>query len=374
MRVLIAPDKFKDSLSAEEVCSAINIGIKKFDSSVVIGLNPLADGGEGSLDVIENHLVCKRISSIAQDSIGRVITADYLLSGDKAYLELAQANGLQSLKKSERNPLFTSSFGTGKLILDAINKGAKEINLFLGGSSTNDAAIGLMSALGVKFISADGELLKPIGDNLALISSLDMSNLRFNTDTISFYVFSDVDNLLYGKNGAAFTFAGQKGASREEIIRLNSGLINFSNVVKDCCGIDISKIKGGGAAGGIAAGMYGLLNATIRSGINEIIRITGLDQKMKNFDLIITGEGRLDISSFSGKVVGKVIELAKVYNKKVLVFVGENALNNSFALSGNIINVDSILQHSNTKEDAISNASDYLKEMVVQNISKIKIN
>ena len=373
MRVLIAPDKFKDSLSAEEVCNAINTGIKKFDLSITTNLHPLADGGEGSLSVIEKHLVCNRVSGKVRDSIGRDVTAEYLLSGDLAYFELAQANGLESLKESERNPLFTNSFGTGQSILDAIDRGAKEINLFLGGSSTNDASIGLINALGVRFFDSEGKFLKPIGKNLHLISRIDMTDLRFNPDIISFNVFSDVENPLYGKNGAAYMFAGQKGASLEEIISLNIGLINFSNVVNDSFGIDISKVKGGGAAGGIAAGMYGLLNATIKSGIDEIIRITGLEQKMEDFDIIITGEGRLDISSFLGKVVGKVIGLAEVYKKKVLILVGENSLDKSYELSGNVINVDSILQYSTTKEDAIRNAADYLKEMIAQNISKVGI-
>ncbi len=373
MRVLIAPDKFKDSLSAEEVCDAINTGIKKLDPSIKTDLYPLADGGEGSLRVIEKHLVYNRISGETKDSIGRNVTADYLLRGDIAYLELAQVNGLESLNESERNPLFTSSFGTGKLILDAIKRGAKTINLFLGGSSTNDAAIGLMNALGVKFIDAKGHSLEPIGKNLTLVSKIDMSDLRFNPDLISFNVFSDVENPLYGKNGAAYAFAGQKGASREEIVSLNNGLFNFSKIVNDSFGIDISKVKGGGAAGGIAAGMFGLFNATIKSGIDEIIRITGLDQKMKDFDIIITGEGRLDFSSFSGKVVGKVIELAEMNNKKVLVLVGENLLDKSYVLSSNVINVDSIMSYSTTKKEAISNASDYLEEMVSKNISKIRM-
>ncbi len=371
MRLLIAPDKFKDSLSAKEVCEAINAGVKNIDSSIITDLHPLADGGEGSLDIIEKHLECNRVSVKVQDSLGRDITADYLLSGKKAYLELAQANSLGSLKKSERNPLFTSSFGTGQLILDAIDKGAKEINLFLGGSSTNDAAIGLMNALGVRFIDAGGHSLKPIGKNLALISKIDMTSLRFNPDNFTFNVFSDVENPLHGKDGAAYAFAGQKGASREEIAYLNNGLINFSSVVNDSFGIGISKVKGGGAAGGIAAGMYGLLNATIKSGIDEIIRITGLEQKIKDSDIIITGEGRLDISSFSGKVVGKVIELAAKNNKKVLVLVGENLLDESYDFGTNVINVDSIINYAPAKEIAISNAAGFLEEMLVKNITRI---
>ncbi len=363
MKFLLSPDKFKGSLSAMEVCEAIGKGLSGSGRNVEFIMHPLADGGEGSLEILENYLTTERVSIEVSNSIGEKTKAWYLLYDKNAYVELASASGLELLDADERNPMHTSTYGTGLMILDAINKGVENIFLFIGGSSTNDAGTGILKALGYKFLNKSGQELMPIGENLIKIRTIQSDFLKYNPGKVHFHVLCDVDNVLAGKTGAAYVYAKQKGASDAEIDILDQGLFRFSEVIKSDTGVDISAIKGGGAAGGVAAGMFGVLNAGIKSGIDFIIDITGFKQHLAWADFVVTGEGKLDKQSMQGKVVGKVALLSRKYNKPLILFVGKNDLSGIELQKLSAYYMDSVSVYSKNNYDAINNAKEYLTKM-----------
>lgn len=364
MNVLIAPDKFKGSLSAMEVCLAIEKGLHKCDKIINTELFPLADGGDGSVDILSNYLSGDIVDITVTNPIGQKIKAKYLLVKNCAYIELASASGLVLLDSKDQNPMVTSTFGTGEIILDAIKKGANEIFLFIGGSSTTDAGIGLAKALGFVFYDNTGTELFPSGKNLIKIDRIDNSKLYFDEKSLKFTVMCDVNNILFGKNGAAYLYSPQKGASPNEVILLDKGLRHFSKIIKEQFDKDISQLKGGGAAGGVAAGLYGLLKADIKSGIETIIYITDFEKQVQKADCVISGEGKLDSQSFHGKVVGKVLEITAKYNKPLILFVGQNNLIKSESF--NSFTIESIVSNSKNTKDAIQNASKYLEQMAFE--------
>ena len=359
MKVLIVPDKFKGSLSANDVCDAIEKGIHNVDPSILITKIPLADGGEGSLSVLENTLNFERIYLEVNDPLFRPIKTYYGLDGSVAYIEMAKASGLQLLNKSEQNPMQASSLGTGELIIDAIKKGASVINLFVGGSSTNDAGIGMASAFGYEFKDKNNNLLEPIGANLNKVIKIDNSS-EISFEQIKFNVLTDVKNPLFGKNGAAFVFAKQKGANNEEIIELDKGLINFSKVISSKFGIDISQITGGGAAGGISAGAVAFSNAKINSGIETILDLLNMNAHIEQSELVITGEGKLDNQTLDGKVVSGVIQRCRRLKTSFGIVCGENKLSEAELVNFSPGIIKSIMNNGILKEDAINNAETYL--------------
>lgn len=360
MKILVIPDKFKDSLSAQQVCSAVEEGIKKKINKAIIKKIPLADGGEGSLIALESTIKFERNYLQVNNPHFKKIRAYYGLLNKTAYIEMALASGIQLLKQDERKVMLTSSFGTGELIKDAINKGAKKLLLFVGGSATNDFGIGIASALGYKFYDKDTNRLKPIGKNLIKINSIDQSEV-INIKGIEFNVLTDVNNLLYGKNGAAYVFAKQKGASDDEIFHLDKGLRNAAKIVNSTFNIDVAKIPGSGAAGGIGGGMAAFCSADIISGINTIMGLLRIENKIKESDFIITGEGKLDQQTLEGKVVKGVVDLCNKYNKPLGIVCGVSTLSYNELSEGNVI-VKPIKTDEILVEDAIKNAYSYLVE------------
>ena len=247
MKILIAPDKFKGSLSASQVCDAITKGININKPKHEIVSCPMADGGEGSIDIINNYSTLKPIELIVNDPLFRPIKSTYYFSDLTAYIEMSSASGLNLLKKEEQNCINTSSFGTGELIKDAITKGFKTINLYIGGSATNDAGIGIASALGFQFYDKSKRLLSPIGKNLISIDSINTSDVSFNLNNININVICDVNNPLHGKNGAAFIYAKQKGADLIEIEELDKGLVNLQSKLDKHSFPNIANIPGSGS-------------------------------------------------------------------------------------------------------------------------------
>jgi glycerate kinase len=358
MKVLIVPDKFKGSISANDVCDAIEKGIYNVDPSILTTKIPLADGGEGSLTALENSIKFKRIYLEVKDPLFRAIKAFYGFINNTAYVEMASASGLQLLTKDEQNPMRTTSYGTGEIILDAVKKGVKKIYLFIGGSATNDCGIGIASALGYKFHDEFGNELKPIGKNLNKIKSIDNS-LAISLESIEVNVLTDVNNLLYGKNGAAYVYAKQKGANEEEIKELDNGLVNIANVIETNFKIDVSKIHGSGAAGGVGAGAAVFCNAKIKSGIDSIMSLLNIENHIKMSDLVITGEGKLDRQTLEGKVVKGVMNLCKKNNKPLGIICGVSTLTKE-----EIKNTDAVVKQIKTnlisEKDAIENAEFYI--------------
>jgi glycerate 2-kinase len=299
MNILVACDSFKDALSAEAVCRAIAAGLAHRDASIT--QMPLSDGGEGLLDVLRAPLGLAWIEQEVADPLGRTITGRYGLSADRqtCVVEMAEASGLQRLTLAERDPLLTSTFGTGQMLADAKARGAKRAILAIGGSATNDAGIGAATALGWSFLDAQGDKLSPDGGHLAQIARLVPAPPPFE----SMEVLCDVTNPLYGPSGAAWIYGRQKGGSDAVLAQLDDGLKHLASVVKAQLGRDAADLPGAGAAGGLGYGAVVFMGAQLRRGIEVVLDMTGFDAAASNADLIITGEGHLDGQSAQGKLI-----------------------------------------------------------------------
>lgn len=361
MKILLAPDKFKGSLTALEVCQALERGLKEANPELEIVHKPLADGGDGSLAVLDSYLEYQTITVPTQDPLFREISATYRLSQQTAYIELAEASGLVLLTPAERNPMHTSTYGTGLLIADAIQRGAREIYLFIGGSSSNDGAIGIATALGYQFFDANNNPLKPIGKNLSQIQKIDASQVHIDFKKIKFKVICDVDNPFYGKNGAAHIYAAQKGANTQEIAELNQGLLQLAQQLKAHAYADIADVSGAGAAGGTGGGTMAFLQAELISGTDTFFAITNFENALKDCDLVITGEGKIDRQTESGKVVSGVVQLAEKYNKPVIAVCGvaEAGIEELLHLS----KIYSVLERSKSVEEAMKHAREKVEEI-----------
>ena len=319
MKILVAIDSFKGSLSSLEAGLAVKDGLKGLCDVVV---KPIADGGEGSVEALADALGATYIDAITQDPLGVKILARYALIKDLAILEMASASGLTLINEKQRNPLKTSTYGFGLLIKDAISKGARKFIIGIGGSATNDAGTGMLSALGFEFYDENGALLAGIGENLAKISKISTQNSLKELKQCEFLIACDVDNPLFGKNGAAYVYAPQKGADGRMVKELDDGLKSFANAVKTHFDTEHHKLKGAGAAGGLGFGFVSFLNAKLRPGIDIITDEIGLEDEIKKADLVITGEGKMDFQSSMGKTPTGVAKLAKKHKKPVIALAG----------------------------------------------------
>ena len=374
MKIVLAPDKFKDSLTGLEFCDAVTEGIQAVLPQVEIIKTPLADGGDGTIEILGYHLHGERIQLRVNDPLFREIEASYLFieSSAIAFIEMAEASGLVLLSAKEQNCFHTTSLGTGELIIDAIERGAKTIILGIGGSATNDCGIGMAMALGYKFKDKNAKEIIPIGKNLITIDSIDTTNVHQDLKAITFKVACDVTNYLFGNQGAAYIYAYQKGASKEEIDLLDKGLEHFSDLVKSQFGVDLKKIKGSGAAGGMGAGSLQFLNAKLLSGIELVKELIDFDRQIIDADWIITGEGKLDHQTLSGKTIQGVLCSAKKYKVSVAALCGhivlpENSLND-FGISY----IDSVIDRAESTKDAMENSYAYLV-MMAKDFAKNKL-
>lgn len=362
MNILIAPDSFKDALSSKLVASAISSGLKLADSNVKTKIFPLGDGGEGSSEILGNHLNAIKIPVTVSDPFGRPIKAFFYWSekSSTAIIEMAEASGLQLLKNKERNPMETSTYGTGELIKEAINRGAENIVLAIGGSATNDGGIGMATALGYKFFDKYGNQLKGKGKELAKVHYF-TADESVIPEKLHVEVMCDVENPLFGERGAAYVYAKQKGANEMEIKQLDEGLKNLNSVVNQKLNIDVSNKPGAGAAGGLGFGSIVFLNAILKKGIDVMLDLSGFDKALKNIDLVITGEGKMDIQTMHGKLIFGVTKRAAKYKIPVIGFCGvlnlspENiydiGLEAAFSIRHDIVDLDVALK--NTEKDLI---------------------
>ncbi len=317
--ILIAPDSFKGTLSSEQVCSIIGKAFEDEIGEVNIKKLPLADGGEGLCACMKQICGGKTLSAEVSGVFGKKMQAEYLiLPDDTAVIEMAACAGLP-LAGSDKNPELATTKGVGELISHAALNGAKSILLGLGGSATNDCGIGMASALGYVFLNDDGNVLEPIGKNLSKINKIICPE---NKTTLPVFCACDVENPLYGENGAAYVFARQKGADEEMIARLDKGLKNISEIIKRDLNKDVSFLEGAGAAGGMGAGAVVFLNAKLQKGIELILDKSGFDNLLNDTDLVITGEGRLDSQSVQGKVISGVAERSVKKDVKVITICG----------------------------------------------------
>ncbi len=319
--IIIAPDKFKSSLSSFEVCDAIEKGILSVVKEAEIRSFPMADGGDGFAEVLKHYKGTATITCKTVDPLHREIMASYQWSEkDKiAIIEMATASGLVLLSKEERNPMSASAYGTGIQIKDAVKRGATKIILGLGGSATNDAGTGILSALEFLFEDEKGNRLTACGENLSRICRIVPPAV---IPAVRFEIACDVENVLFGEHGAAYVYATQKGADVAMLKQLDEGLQNFALVLKKQFQADVSSIPGTGAAGGIAAGLLPFFNVEIRKGMDLVLNASGIQHAMVNADMLITGEGKIDAQSTQGKVVGRIAEMATANNIPCIAFCG----------------------------------------------------
>ncbi|HEY1056727.1 MAG TPA: glycerate kinase, partial [Emticicia sp.] len=309
MKILLAPDKFKGSLDAQQVCQAMTEGIKMVSTEIETISLPMADGGEGTLDLLLWYSGGQKKTAQVKDPLGRIIDAQYGISADgkTAFIEMATASGLSLLKTDERNPLLTSTYGTGELIKVAIEAGVEQIMLGIGGSATTDAGIGMAKALGWQFFDAEDKEIDAIGGNLSQIRKIIPSPLASQLPKIQ--VACDVTNPLYGINGAAYIYGPQKGADAEKVAILDKGLKDFAKIT----GLSEETFNnpGFGAAGGLGFGCVFFLNAELKEGVKLLMDFCGFEKHLQGVDLIITGEGKIDNQTLQGKLVKGITSQAQ---------------------------------------------------------------
>ena len=323
MKILIAPDSFKESLESLEVCHAIQSGFRQVFPNADYTLLPMADGGEGTSAVLSYVLGGRWKEVNVHDPLMRPITAKYLLLPDAtAVIEIAQACGLHLLTVAERNPVITSSYGVGELITDALNEGVKRIIIGLGGSATNDAGLGMLTALGITFYDINENILAQGGGELARLQKLDDTNFHAKVLNTVFEVACDVTNPLCGQLGASAIFGPQKGASPQRVEELDKALNHFATICEQHGYQACQEIAGAGAAGGLGYALMTFCNAQLKSGFDTIAESTNLSQHIANADLVITGEGKLDAQTAMGKVAGGISQLAKASHIPVIAICG----------------------------------------------------
>ena len=345
-KIIVASDSFKGSLSSLDVAEAAAKAINEVYPECDVVKVDVADGGEGTMDALRGTLGGEKITVEVSDPLGRPVHASYVILDDgvTAVLEMATASGLPLLTPDERNPLKTSTYGTGQLIADALNKGCRKFLVGIGGSATNDAGMGMLQALGVRFFDADGNLLQGKGESLELVQSIDMNSLCKGLSDSEFIVACDVDAPLYGRKGAAYVFAPQKGADPDMVQQLDMGLKHFADKVLSFNGtsVDYSHTPGAGAAGGLGFGFIAFLNARLERGIEMVLDAIGFDSIIENADLIITGEGRVDSQTLTGKTPFGVLKRAMKQDIPVVAIGGSVTLDPKAALEAGFAGVYAI--------------------------------
>lgn len=324
-KFVLAPDSFKESMTAKEVCVAMEKGIRKVFSDAEIVHVPMADGGEGTVEsLVDATNGYKEYVEVQGPLPKQKVRAYYGILEDKktAVIEMAQASGLMLVDPKVRNPLVTTTYGTGELIKAALNKGVSTIIIGIGGSATVDGGIGMAQALGVKFTDKYGNNIEPTGSNLAKIDKISMENLDKRVKKVNFIIASDVENILTGKKGAAAVFGPQKGATPDEVELLDKGLIHYAEIIRRDIGKNVEDIAGSGAAGGLGAGLIAFLDAKLQSGVEVVANTVELAEKISQADYIFTGEGGMDFQTKYGKTPFGVAQVAKKYQKPVFAEAG----------------------------------------------------
>lgn len=372
MKILIATDSFKESLSSKQVANAIMEGMSdRRDIEFIV--SSLADGGEGTMELLTNCLNGHTVKTKSNDPLGRLINTQFGISGDSktAIIDVATSSGIELLAENEKCVMCTSSYGTGQLINEALDLNVENIILGLGSSATADLGFGLLSALGVKFLDSFGNLVEPKGSTLKHIERIDIRELNPKIKTVNLKVACDVDNILTGAHGSCLTFAKQKGASKQEIEELETEFIRLSKIIKELTNIDLNIVKGSGAAGGIGGISHAILGGSLISGSDLIIEYNHITDKIINCDLVITGEGRFDKQSLHGKGPMTIINLAKQYEKKCIVVCGsvdrciyESEKLSDVAIFPSIMTVDSLERTLSESYNSIKHVAKAISNLI----------
>ena len=323
MKIVIASDSFKGSMSSLDVATAASAGvIEVYPDSEIVSVN-VADGGEGTVEAIVDALGGEIVKVQVSDPLGRKIETSYGIAGETAILEMAAASGLPLLTVEERNPWATSTLGTGEMIMDAIARGCRNFLVGIGGSATNDAGVGMLQAMGFRFYDANGELItQGCGGMLGSIARIDDSLVSVAVKESQFTVACDVDTPFCGPEGAAPVFAPQKGADAEMVKRLDEGMASFAKVITEKYAIDIIPVAGAGAAGGMGGAFRAFLGATLKKGIDMVLDAIDFDTTIQGANLVITGEGKVDFQTAKGKTAAGVLNRAKQQHIPVVAIGG----------------------------------------------------
>ena len=321
MKFVLAPDSFKDSATGKEICEAMEKGIRRVFPKSTVQHVPMADGGEGSTEAVVDATGGEYIQKVVQGPLEEKVEATFGIHGDgkTAVIEMAEASGIQLLTPEERNPLYTTSYGTGELIRHCLDEGMKNIILCIGGSATNDGGVGMAQALGYQFKDKDGYEIRRGGKYLKDIASIDTSNVHEHLASCEVLVASDVDNPLTGPEGAAAVFGPQKGATPEMVEDLDEGLKHLEKMIERDLGKSVGHIPGAGAAGGLGAGLLAFTEAELERGVELIVEATRLKEKVKDADVVFTGEGQIDFQTKYGKTPMGVVRATKEVNEDIKV-------------------------------------------------------
>lgn len=365
MKIVISIDSLKGSLTSIEAANAIKKGILSVDNKTDVVIMPLADGGEGTVEALVQGMNGEEKVITVTGPINEKVNATYgiLKETNTAIIEMAQASGLPLVPAELRNPLNTTTYGVGEIIKEAIEKGCRNFIVGIGGSATNDCGVGMLQALGFEFYDEDDNLVGLGGKVLNQIRRINTENKLKELDECNFKIACDVNNPLYGENGAAYIYGPQKGATKEIVKELDKGLKNFAEVVKKDLGKDIAHIEGAGAAGGLGFGFLGFLNSKLESGIKIILDEIKLEEVVKDADLVITGEGRLDNQTAMGKAPIGVAKLAKKHGAKVIAIAGcttpdavkcnEEGIDAYFSIVNKAMTIDEAMKKENATQNMI---------------------
>lgn len=370
MKILIAPDSYKGCLSAAGVARAMAFGCRTAlramgrDPEGCLVTIPLADGGEGTVEALVAATGGKIVKHTATGPCGSPVRGFYGILGDgeTAVIEVAAVSGLTLVPEEQRNPLLTTSLGTGELIRAALDKGIKGLIIGLGGSATNDGGMGILTALGVKFLDAQGQPLQGRGADLLEVADLDTRGLDPRLAGLEIILACDVTNPFYGPQGAAFVYAPQKGADSKTVRLLDKGLANLAGVFGRRLGVDVQEVRGAGAAGGIGGGLTAVLGAKFRPGVEVVMEAAGLTEILPQMDLVLTGEGRTDRQTAYGKAPVGLAQLAAAYGKPVVCLSGSLGEGYPEVLNHGISAVFSVLPRPMSLEEAQAGAARYIQE------------
>ena len=370
MKIVIAPDSYKESLSALEVANAIEQGFREIWPDADYVKLPVADGGEGTVEAMVEATTGRIAEVDVTGPLGEPVTAFYGLSGDArtAFIEMAAASGLEQVPVTLRDPLKTTSWGTGELIRHALDVGVDHIIIGLGGSATNDGGAGMVQALGAKLLDAQQNEIGKGGAALDALARIDISHLDPRLAACRIEVACDVTNPLTGKEGASAVFGPQKGATAETIDRLDTALAHYAQIIARDLKVDVLELAGGGAAGGMGAALYAFCGAQLRRGIEIVTDALQLDAYVADADLVITGEGRIDSQTIHGKVPVGVAKVAKRYNKPVIGIAGSLTADVGIVHEHGLDAVFSVIYTICTLDDALKNAAENVR-MTARNVA-----
>ncbi len=364
-------------MTAKQAGLAIERGFKNiFGDSLKTEVIPMADGGEGTTEALIEALDASIHSIKVHDPLFREVTASYARSRDNrvAIIEMAAASGLDLIRTDERNPLITTTFGVGELIKDALNHHVTKIILGIGGSATNDGGSGMLTALGVKFLNSDNEEIELGGGALAHLTHIDASNLDYRLNDVTFEVACDVTNPLLGPNGATYIYGPQKGATEKMIPKLDSALANYHDMIEKAYHISVKDIPGAGAAGGLGAGILTFFNASLSNGIDIVLKETQFLERIKDADLVITGEGKIDVQTIYGKTPIGVAKASKQFDLPVIAICGSLGKNYQAVYQHGIDTVFSIIETPSELPYLLENGERFLTQ-TAENIARlIKLN